>query len=79
MLQQQVNDRDERIQDLESLVYYYEGDVTTMSLHVSRTGARYHLSRDCRSLTCCSQCIQVLRDNSNLVGRGEFLLDLLPV
>ena len=79
MLQQQVNDKDERIQDLESLVHYYEGDVTTTSLHVSRTGARYHLHRDCRALSqanqagirdlkCCSQCIQTLRNNSNLGG-----------
>ena len=37
MLQQQVNDKDERIQDLESLVHYYEQDVTSTSLFVSRT------------------------------------------
>ncbi|CAL1132261.1 unnamed protein product, partial [Cladocopium goreaui] len=68
MLQQQVNDKDERIQDLENLVHYYEQDVTSTSLFVSRTGARYHLHRDCRALLqanqagirdlkCCSQCI----------------------
>ena len=79
MLQQQVNDKDERIQDLENLVHYYEQDVTSTSLFVSRTGARYHLHRDCRALLqanqagirdlkCCSQCIQTLRDNSNLGG-----------
>ena len=79
MLQQQVNDKDERIQDLESLVHYYEQDVTSTSLFVSRTGARYDLHRDCRALLqanqagirdlkCCSQCIQTLRDNSNLGG-----------
>ena len=37
MLQQQVNDKDERIQDLENLVHYYEQDVTSTSLFVSRT------------------------------------------
>ena len=37
MRQQQVNDKDERIQDLESLVHYYEQDVTSTSLFVSRT------------------------------------------
>ena len=39
MLQQQVNDKDERIQDLENLVHYYEQDVTSTSLFVNRTGA----------------------------------------
>ena len=79
MLQQQVNDKNERIQDLENLVHYYEQDVTSTSLFVSRIGARYHLHRDCRALLqanqagirdlkCCSQCIRTLRDNSNLGG-----------
>ena len=81
MLEQQLGERDGRTEDLESLVHYYEGDVTTtpLALFVSRTSARYHLSRDCRALshanqagiknlTCCSQCTKVLRDNSNLGG-----------
>ena len=79
MLQQQVDEKDFRIEDLESLVHYYEGQVRSTTLFVSRTGMRYHLSRDCRALQqanqsgirdliCCSQCIQVLRDNANLSG-----------
>ena len=90
MLQQQVNDKDERIQDLDSLVHYYEQDVTSTSLFVSRTGARYHLHRDCRALLqanqagirdlkCCSQCIQTLRDNSNLGGPWWTFLSSPPV
>ena len=83
MFQQQVHERDERLEDLESLVHYYEGQVTTTSLFVSRAGIRYHLSQDCRALQqanqsgirdlrCCSQCIQVFHDNSNLGGPWWF-------
>ena len=87
ILEQQLGERDGRTEDLESLVHYYEGDVTTtpLALFVSRTSARYHLSRDCRALsqanpagirnlTCCSQCTKVLRDNSNLGGPWLFFL-----
>ena len=85
MLQQPGHDKDDRIEDLENLVHYYEGQVTTTSLFVSRTCARYHLSRDCRALQqanqsgirdlrCCSQCIQDGRDNSNLGGPWCFSL-----
>eukprot|EP00435_Cladocopium_sp_Y103_P032775 s1444_g8.t1 len=79
MLQQQAAEKDDRIQDLEGLVHYYETDISDASLFVSRTGERYHLKRSCRALscanqagirrlTCCSQCIQQLRDESNLGG-----------
>ena len=90
ILQQQVNDKDERIQDLENLVHYYEQDMTATSLFVSRTGAQYHLQRDCRALLqknqagirdlkCCSQYIQTLRNNSNLGGPWWIFLSSPPV
>eukprot|EP00435_Cladocopium_sp_Y103_P048742 s282_g14.t1 len=71
MLTQQVHDKDDKISDLQEWINYYQGDLASTPLWVSRAGERFHVRRECgalqnanpggiRRLTLCSHCIQNL-------------------
>ena len=71
MLTQQIGEKDDQITDLQEWVSYYQGDLATPPLWVSRAGARFHVCQDCNSLrnanpngvrrlTLCTHCIHHL-------------------
>ena len=43
MLTQQVHDKDDTITDLQKWIDYYQGDLASTPLWVSRAGERFHV------------------------------------
>ena len=75
MLTQQVHDKDDKITDLQEWIDYYQGDLASTPLWVSRAGERFHVRPECdslrhanpggiRRLTLCSHCIRDLHSSS---------------
>ena len=75
MLTQQVHDKDGKITDLQEWIDYYQGDLASTPLWVSRAGERFHVRPECdslrhanpggiRRLTLCSHCIRDLHSSS---------------
>ena len=50
MLTQQVHDKDDKITDLQKWIDYYQGDLASTPLWVSRAGERFHVRPECDSL-----------------------------